>query len=418
MKSFSLYVHIPFCLHKCPYCDFNSYAVSAVPEKQYTSALLAELDFRATFAEWKERPLQSIYFGGGTPSLFQPASLRKILVAASFLFPFSPDIEITIEANPGTIDADMLKGYRDCGINRISLGAQSLNPDLLKTLGRIHSAQQVEIGVEMARIVGFDNINLDLIYGLPSQSLEQWKGDIEGILRCRPRHISAYGLTIEKGTPFHSRYKRNRLALPSEDLIVEMMQELFAALDSAGFNRYELSNFALPGYEARHNLVYWNGGDYLGLGAGAHSYFCDFEGFRRISARRWANHTHPNKYIRHAVAYGQAESWCENLGVKDLIFEFFFLGLRKTSGVNLFQFEEAFGTTIEQVYPTLTDLLTEEGLLERRGDTLALSERGLLLADSVIANFAGVDSKIIPLPKATGSKPDESQRTMPKAANQ
>jgi len=407
MRPFSIYIHIPFCLSRCPYCDFNSYALNVIPEKDYVAALLCELDYRASLDEWCGRTVETIYFGGGTPSLFKPSSMHKIMAAICARFPVAGSLEVSMEANPNTVDADSLLGYREAGINRLSLGAQTLDPDLLKTLGRIHSVEQIEAACAAAKGAGFTNLNLDLIYGIPTQTLEQVRADLKQIMRLDPQHVSAYGLTIEKGTSFYSQYKKGLIKLPSEEEVVSMMNEISSFLSSCGYKRYEISNFAERGFEARHNLTYWNGGDYLGLGAGAHSFLASYKDGLRHSGVRWANYALPNKYCKQAAATGEAQSWSESLSTTDLMFEFFFLGLRKINGVSCSEFEALFGTSIDKVYPALLEVLADQNLLKRNGDFLALSEEGLLIADSVIENFAAPEGKVIKFPRhcETGTGP-------------
>lgn len=386
MKPFSLYLHIPFCFHKCPYCDFNAYAVSSIPEKEYISALLAELDYRASLPEWRARIVQTIYFGGGTPSLFQPSSIRKIISAICKTFPLDEDAEISLEANPGTITPESVAGYREAGVNRISLGAQSFDRMILKNLGRIHTPEQIEAAVEAAHGAGIHNLNIDLIYGSPGQTLEMLREDLSRALALKPTHVSAYGLTIEKGTPFYLSYKKGTLKLPREDAVVSMMEEVNEALPREGLHRYEVSNFAHIGKEARHNIAYWDGTDYLGLGAGAHSFNAVAGGEEKFGLR-WSNFALPNKYITEATSHGKAEGWTDALGFQEALFEYFFLGLRKTAGINLRAFEHRFGTTVAALYPALLQVLVEERLIKLEPDRLALTSRGLMLADSVIENF-------------------------------
>lgn len=393
MRPFSLYVHVPFCLHKCPYCDFNTYALTAIPEKDYVAAVRCELDFRATQAEWKGRPIQSIYFGGGTPSLLSRSAIRKIISEACALFPVAENVEISLEANPGTVDVDKLAGYRDAGVNRISFGAQSQDRDVLKTLGRLHTPEEVDAAVCASRAAGIQNINLDLMYGVPGQTRAQLEQDLRAFTSLGPQHLSCYGLTIEKGTPFFTSYKRGVLKLPPEETVVKMMEELTAFLAEAGFTHYEISNFARPGFEARHNLAYWNGDDYLGLGAGAHSFRAEVSGDRRTGARRWSNFALPEKYQEQATAHGTAESWQDALGPRELMFEFFFLGLRKMAGIRLSEFEKFFGITVDEAYPSVVTVLVDHQLLTLENDLLRLSERGILLADSVIENFASPEGE-------------------------
>jgi len=315
MPPFSIYIHLPYCLHKCPYCDFNTYAVSQLPDEAYTAALLSELDYRATLPEWQNRKVQTIYFGGGTPSLFRPASLSKIVSLICRRLPVKSDLEISMELNPGTVTADTLADFLSAGINRMSFGAQSFQPEMLKALGRTHSVSDILSGIETARDVGCSNVSLDLMYGTPGQTLDDLLSDLEQVRGINPEHVSAYGLTIEKGTPYYFRFKTGRLDLPTEDHVIEMMDEMGSGLENLGLKRYEISNFSKPGFEARHNMAYWNGDDYLGLGAGAHS-CCSNQNI----AKRWANYSLPNKYMAEISAHGCAESWADDLSDKDLMF--------------------------------------------------------------------------------------------------
>lgn len=409
MKPISIYLHIPFCFHKCPYCDFNTYAVSAIPEKEYVSALLAELDYRASLPEWRARVVQTIYFGGGTPSLFQPASIRKIISTICKTFPLDENTEISLEANPGTVTPESLIGYREAGVNRVSLGAQSFDRTTLKTLGRMHFPEHIEAAVEATRGAGIHNLNIDIIYGVPGQTLEALKQDLAQTISLKPTHVSPYGLTIEKGTPFYLAYKKKTLKLPKEDILVAMMEEVNEFLPRNGFQRYEVSNFAQPGKEARHNMAYWDGSDYLGLGAGAHSFNVSASQEAGVYGLRWSNFALPNKYISETIAHGKAESWSDKLTFDSALFEYLFLGLRKTSGVDLKAFEERFGAPIHSLYPALLRVLTTERLIKLEPARLSLTARGFMLADSVIENFAQPEKKtalsVIPPPAEAVSPP-------------
>lgn len=385
MKPFSLYLHIPFCVHKCPYCDFNTYATATIPEREYTTALLCELDFRAAEWQWRGRQVQTVYFGGGTPSLFSPAAIGKIISHIARVFPISDEIEISLEANPGAIAFETLAGYREVGVNRLSFGAQSFSSELLHTLGRQHTADQIEASVLNAVTAGFKNINIDLMYGIPGQTVASLRHDLAYAMKLAPTHISAYGLTIEKGTPFFVNYKKGSLKLPKEGIVLAMIEELNGFLELCGLRRYEISNYARAGFEARHNCAYWNGDDYLGLGAGAHS-FTRSTGIDTPSIR-WSNFAFPTKYMKEVIARGTGVGWSDSLAKKDEVFEFFFLGLRKTEGVSDTLFREQFGASISDLYPARIEVLTEQGLLEWRGEYLALTSKGYLLADSVIEEF-------------------------------
>ncbi|MEZ4753001.1 MAG: radical SAM family heme chaperone HemW [Bdellovibrionota bacterium] len=360
MKPFSIYLHIPYCQQKCPYCDFNTYAVNRIPEDQYTLALIAELDFYSTAENFVGRPVQTIFFGGGTPSLFSVSSIRKIIAKIKQRFPVHHAAEISIEANPGPLTADKIQGFAQAGINRLSLGSQSFTVETLKTLGRTHRPEDIEAAIGGAKSAGIENLSLDLIYGVPRQTLDQLKFDLEETTAMNPSHISAYGLTIEKGTPFYTAYKKGTLILPAEDLLIEMMDEISNYLPSSGYQRYEISNFAADKLYARHNLAYWDGDDYLGLGAGAHSYCRD----NQQLGTRWANYASPEKYIDQAMDLGDSAAWREDLSLKEAIFEYFFLGLRKLEGVSLTEFEKRFGAKVSDFYGPMTSILVDQELIE------------------------------------------------------
>lgn len=386
---FSLYIHIPYCRHKCPYCDFNTYAVARIPEQEYVQALLAELDFRLSSDEWRGRRVQSIYFGGGTPSLFSSESIDVILRHISARSEIESALEVTIEANPGTVNAESLESYRKSGVNRLSLGAQSFTPGMLENLGRVHTAEETVDAVRMSRSAGFDNLSLDIIYALPGQTLEDFEYDLSQLILLSPEHISAYGLTIEQGTPFYQAYSKGGLSLPREDVEVEMMTRLNSTLEKNNYLHYEISNFAREGMYSRHNSAYWNGDDYLGLGAGAHS-FVRKSAEGGISGVRWSNFAQPEMYMKRSCATGHAESWKDSVSQRDARFEFFFLGLRKIEGVSKSEYEGRFGEDVDVVYGSIINDLTRQGLLLNNNGILKLTSRGLLLADSVIENFADI----------------------------
>lgn len=388
-QPFSLYLHIPFCGQRCPYCDFNTYVEAKIPEKAYTEALLAELAFRAALPAWRERPIQSIFFGGGTPSLFSAASLGKVIQQSKKLFPWSSSIEISIEANPGTVSERYFLELRAQGVERISLGAQTFNHSSLKQLGRAHSVDDTVRAFEQARAAGIRNINLDLIYALPGQSHQSFMEDLAAITSLEPDHISAYQLTIEKGTPFSFRHAQGELILPPEDTCVQMMQSLEPGLLKAGYEQYEISNFAREGFRCRHNHAYWDGDDYLGIGAGAHS-FSSQEGSGH--GRRWSNFAIPAEYMRTAEERGNTESWSDALSRQALQFEFFFLGLRRNSGVSLSQYQRKFSSALKEDYAQAVEELKQQGMLIEQGDLIFLSERGRLLSDSVFEHFITSDS--------------------------
>ena len=273
--SFSLYVHIPWCQSKCPYCDFNSHAAASWPEADYTRALISELEHRANSSSYSGQGIRTIFFGGGTPSLFDPKSIGEIIDAANRVYGIEPDAEITLEANPGTVDLAKLVGMRAAGVNRISFGAQSFNAATLKFLGRIHSADETRAAANMAHRAGFDRLNLDLIFAVPGQTVADVLFDIESVAALEPDHISAYNLTFEEGTAFFTDLKRGRIKQLANDEQATMYQTVREEIPRRGYAMYEISNYAAPGHEARHNLTYWRGQTYLGIGAGAHSYAGD-----------------------------------------------------------------------------------------------------------------------------------------------
>ncbi|MGH7948756.1 MAG: radical SAM family heme chaperone HemW [Candidatus Binataceae bacterium] len=380
--SFSLYVHIPWCQSKCPYCDFNSHAAQAWPEDEYVRALTTELVRRAPQAPFAGDRVKTIFFGGGTPSLFDPESIGKIIECADRLFGVENGAEITLEANPGTVDGEQLFGFKLAGVNRISFGAQSFKPELLKYLGRIHSAEETREAARNARRAGFERLNLDLIFAVPGQCVADVLADIGEAAALEPDHISAYNLTFEEGTVFFTEMKRGRIRPLDSDLQAEMYRAAREELPRRGYAMYEISNYARPGGESRHNLSYWRAESYIGIGAGAH-------GFARNGAggRRWWNEKMPAKYIERATKGGLAESGYEEVDAKTAAGEFVFLNLRLREGFGLDDFRERFGVSFDERFGARAARLFEGGLLERAGDRVRLTDRGLELADSVFAEF-------------------------------
>ena len=382
-SAFSLYIHIPYCISKCPYCDFNSHVVAAIPEDHYTAALLQELAHYGESADWQGRTVQSIFFGGGTPSTFKPESIGKLLARTAATFPIQADCEITLEANPGTVDGDHFFGYRDAGVNRISVGVQSFQPRLLKFLGRIHSADEARNALEVVRRAGFDNFSFDLIFANPDQTLRELEADIDTAMEFRPPHLSAYNLTFEEGTPFHHEYRSGRLTSLTEDEEIVMAEMIEAKLLAAGLSRYEISNYARPGSHSRHNVNYWQSGDYLGLGAGAHSYVRSGDG---ICGRRWSNEKNPAKYITQIGQTGDAVVDREEIDRDKAAGEFMFLGLRLTEGIRIENFRQRFGMSPAVFYPQIESWIDGE-LLEDNGCFLRFTPKGLMLANSIFVHF-------------------------------
>ncbi|HYL58384.1 MAG TPA: radical SAM family heme chaperone HemW [Candidatus Acidoferrales bacterium] len=380
--SFSLYIHIPWCQSKCPYCDFNSHAAATWPEDDYTSALIAELEHRVQSAPFAGSSIKTIFFGGGTPSLFAPGSIANVIDAANRLCGIERDAEITLEANPGTVDAPKLAGMRAAGVNRISFGAQSFNPATLKFLGRIHSADETRAAANMAHRAGFDRLNLDLIFAVPGQTVAEVMFDIGAACALEPDHISAYNLTFEEGTAFFTDLKRGRIKQLPNDEQAAMYQAVRDELPRRGYPMYEISNYAAPGHEARHNLAYWRGETYLGIGAGAHSFARD-----GLGGRRWWNEKLPARYIAAVRERRDAKAGAESIDEATAHGEFVFLNLRLRDGFALKDFHARFGRNFECIFGRVATPLLNDGLLTLERGRLSLTARGLEMADSVFAQF-------------------------------
>jgi putative oxygen-independent coproporphyrinogen III oxidase len=383
-EPFSLYIHIPYCVSKCPYCDFNSHVVPVIPEKSYTDALLRELEYYGVKNEWRARTVQSIFFGGGTPSTFKPASIGKLLAWVAATFPIDADCEITLEANPGTVDRENFFGYRDAGVNRISVGVQSFQTQILKFLRRIHSADEARKALEVVRDAGFDNFSFDLIYANPGQSLRDLEADLAAALTFQSPHMSIYNLTFEEGTPFHQEFRSGRMKPLSEEEEIAMAELIEEKLLSAGLHRYEISNYARSGCHSRHNVNYWRCGDYLGLGAGAHSYKrVNLDG---VFAERWSNEKNPGRYITQVAESDHAVVQREEIDLAKAAGEFMFLGLRMTDGISTKEFQARFGKPPAIFYPQIANWLEGDFIVEQDG-YLRLTKKGLMLANSIFVEF-------------------------------
>ena len=381
---FSLYIHIPYCVSKCPYCDFNSHVVAEIPEVHYTDALLHELKDYGDSDDWRGRPVQSIFFGGGTPSTFRPQSIGKLLAWTAATFPIQADCEITLEANPGTVDAANFSGYRDAGVNRISVGVQSFQPKLLQYLGRAHSADEARQALNIVKQAGFDNFSFDLIYANPGQTVKELAADLDAALEFQPPHLSAYNLTFEEGTPFHHEYRAGRMKHLTEDEEIAMAELIDLKLSGAGLRRYEISNYARPGRHSQHNVNYWRSGDYLGLGAGAHSHKQgDSTG---IFGRRWSNEKNPGRYMGQITESHRAAVEQEEIDLTKAAGEFMFLGLRMTEGVSIQEFRARFGKPPEEFYPRI-QMWIEGDLVAEQIGYLKLTPKGLMLANSIFVEF-------------------------------
>ena len=374
LPPLALYIHIPWCVRKCPYCDFNSHAAGpTLPEEEYVDALLADLDSDLQHAHG--RPLTSIFFGGGTPSLFSDRALGRLLEGVERRIAFADDIEITLEANPGTFEQAKFKGYRSLGINRLSIGVQSFQEAKLKALGRIHNGDEAIRAADMARAAGFDNFNLDLMHGLPGQSIEDALFDLRTAIAQAPTHLSWYQLTMEPNTVFWSQPPQ----LPEDDLLWDIQEAGQALLAAEGYAQYEVSAYARPGRQARHNLNYWTFGDFLGIGAGAHAKRSTPDG--RI-LRTWKTRL-PKDYLDPSKAYQAGE---RVLDAEELPFEFLMNVLRLTEGAPVELFSQRTGLPLAQL-----DGARREGerlgLLQADDRRLVATARGQLFLNDLLQLF-------------------------------
>ena len=378
-KELELYVHIPFCVKKCSYCDFLSAPATEQTKEAYMAALFAEIGGRAK--DYKDRIVTSVFIGGGTPSLLSGDSIRQLMEHIREGFSLAPDAEITMEVNPGTVTAEKLTAFYGAGINRLSIGMQSAQEQELKILGRIHDFDGFCQVYREAVEAGFTNINVDVMSGLPGQTLASYKDTLEKVLRLEPmpQHISAYSLIVEEGTPFAAMADRGELPLPEEDTERAMYEETIEVLAGYGFHRYEISNYALDGYECRHNVGYWIRRDYLGFGIGAASL---------IDNVRFQNGRDLNAYLAHPLACREEE---QSLTTQEQMEETMFLGLRLIRGVSYTEFACCYGQTLEEVYGEVIARNVADGLLTVREDEtgrrLALTGRGLDVSNYVMAQF-------------------------------
>ncbi|HKS93306.1 MAG TPA: radical SAM family heme chaperone HemW [Gammaproteobacteria bacterium] len=373
----SLYVHLPWCVRKCPYCDFNSHALRGeLPQAEYAAALLRDLDQDLPRAAG--RPVQTVFFGGGTPSLFQPETIAAILGGVRRHLVLIPDAEITLEANPGTVERGRFAEYRAAGITRLSIGVQSFNARHLQVLGRIHSVAEAVHAAEEAHAAGLENFNLDLMYGLPEQNAAQAEADVLRAFALHPAHISHYQLTLEPNTLFHAHPPE----LPDEDCVWEMQQRCQARLAERGYAQYEISAYARAGRQCRHNLNYWRYGDYLGIGAGAHGKFSDARAGRIV--RLWK--------VKHPMAYLDSAGTPAGIGGVDevhgdeRIFEFMLNRLRLTEGFNAADFETATGLSFSQPLPILENIRTR-GMMEVTNGQWKPSRLGFAHLNDLQAEF-------------------------------
>ncbi|MBH3339526.1 radical SAM family heme chaperone HemW [Pseudomonas mendocina] len=374
LPPLALYIHIPWCVRKCPYCDFNSHAAGpTLPEEEYVDALLADLDVDLQHVHG--RPLTSIFFGGGTPSLFSDRALGRLLAGVERRVAFAPDIEITLEANPGTFEQAKFKGYRALGINRLSIGVQSFQEAKLKALGRIHDGNEAVRAADMARAAGFDNFNLDLMHGLPEQSIEDALFDLRTAIAQAPTHLSWYQLTMEPNTVFWSQPP----VLPEDDLLWDIQEAGQALLAAEGYAQYEVSAYAQPGKQARHNLNYWTFGDFLGIGAGAHAKLSTPDG--RI-LRTWKTRL-PKDYLDRSKAFQAGERALE---AEELPFEFLMNVLRLTDGAPAELFSQRTGLPLQQLEQARREA-ERQGLLQADPARLVATAKGQLFLNDLLQLF-------------------------------
>jgi len=377
LPPLSLYVHIPWCVRKCPYCDFNSHtASSGLPEKQYLASLFADLEY--DLPEVWGRPVQSIFIGGGTPSLFSAEAIDELIAGLRLRLPIEPMAEITLEANPGTLEAGKFSEFKHAGVNRLSIGCQSFNDDYLQKLGRIHSAKEAIRAVESAHAAGFDNFNLDLMFGLPGQNLNTAKADIEQAIALSPSHISHYQLTIEPNTLFHY----SPPSLPEDETSWAIQEHCENLLSDAGYGHYEISAHAKPGKQSLHNLNYWQFGDYLGIGAGAHAKISSAA--EQNITRSW-KHKHPDQYLAAEKTHDHI-SGTSILQRDDASFEFMMNALRLKQGFAKTLFTERTGLPIHQISKTL-EKAEQLKLITQDLSTIQATEHGLHFLNDLVALF-------------------------------
>lgn len=375
-KDLGLYIHIPFCIKKCAYCDFFSWSGDQEQREAYVRAMEQEIDSYREFA--RDYRVSTVFFGGGTPSVLEGEQIERILNRIRDIFQLEKDPEITLEMNPGTAQREKLSLYREAGINRLSMGLQSVKNYNLKLLGRIHTYEEFLDSCQMAREAGFDNISVDLISSLPGQTLEEWKEELDTLMKTPLEHISIYQLIIEEGTEFYQRYGEHQELLPDEETSREIYLWTGKYLAGQGFEQYEISNYARPGRQSRHNLRYWERKDYLGLGMGAASMV---RNIRMTNTRSW------EKYMAGCKDPRKIREDVEFLEEPRQMEEFMFLGLRKTRGVSRKEFHRTFGRDLDMVYEKALSRHLENGMLKSARDRIFLSEEGVLVSNQVLSDF-------------------------------
>ena len=378
----ALYIHIPFCTNKCHYCDFTSYVLKGQPVDEYLDAL--EMEMRRTVAQWPPAEIDTVFVGGGTPTVLTPPQMERFLKAVRTYFPLAPNAEFTMEANPGTTDSDKLAAMKAGGVNRISFGVQSFDNGLLERIGRIHSVDDVYRSIENARAAGFTNLSIDLMFGLPGQTVELLRDSVNRAMELGLPHYSIYSLKVEENTLFHKLYERNELPLPPEEEEFNMFILLMDMLKENGYEHYEISNFAKPGYESRHNSTYWRNEPYYGLGAGAHGY---------VNRMRHVNLKGITPYIE-AAAQKLPRLETALVPEAEAMEDLMMVGLRLLAGVPASRFSNQFaGQTLEEKFGGVIQKLMNDGLLEvekTENDTIyRLTDKGVLLGNEVFGSFIG-----------------------------
>lgn len=370
-KPTSAYVHIPFCTQICYYCDFSKVFIKNQPVDSYLEHLLEE------FQSYDIQKLSTLYIGGGTPTALSAPQLEVLLDGLTKNLDLSVLEELTIEANPGDLDADKIAVLKNSAVNRVSLGVQTFDDKMLKKIGRSHLEKDIYENIDRLKLAGFDNISIDLIYALPGQTMEQVKENVAKAIGLDIPHMSLYSLILENHTVFMNRMRRGKLPLPKEELEAEMFEYIIEELERAGFEHYEISNFSKPSFESRHNLMYWDNAEYYGIGAGASGY---------VNGVRYKNHG-PIRHYLSAVEEGNARITEEHLSQKEQMEEEMFLGLRKKSGVSMVRFEEKFGRSFDGLYGEIVRDLVQQGLMQIDGDRVRMTKRGLFLGDTVAERF-------------------------------
>jgi len=374
----ALYIHIPFCLQKCRYCSFNSIPIpkNDLLVTKYLQALEREIALYAS--HYLNESLSSIYLGGGTPTVLPAESLCRLLFCLKENFAFSPEIEITIEANPGTVNQEKLQLLKEAGVNRLSLGVQSFQQAELQLLGRSHSVSDVYAAYDAAKKAGFDNINLDLIYALPEQSLQSWRDNLRSAIQLDPEHLSIYGLSLEEDTPLADDLKKGKLKPCSEEMQISMWEETASMVAAAGFIRYEISNYARPGKACRHNITYWENNPYWGVGAGAHGYYQHV---------RYGNKEEIQKYIEMVEKGIFPRAFEEHQSQKEEMVDTIIMGLRLTKGLSRQRFTRRFGCSFESLYEKELRKMVEDGLMGISDEAIFLTDRGRILSNYVLSCF-------------------------------